>query len=155
MEMPGTLVKYLADNSIAYDRLAHRHTSTSLDTARVTNIPGNELAKSVILEDEQGYVMAVVPATRHVKIREINRLLNRHMGLATESELGRLFQDCELGAIPPVGQAYGMQTVVDESLDRCNDIYFEAGNHEELIHVKGNTFRKLMKNLRHAPICVH
>lgn len=155
MEIATTLVKYLADHSIAYDRLVHRHTASSLDSARVTNIPGNEVAKSVILEDEQGYVMAVVPATRHVKIGELNRLLGRHMGLATEPELARLFSDCELGAIPPVGQAYGMQTVVDDSLDQCNDIYFEAGNHEELIHIKGNTFRKLMKDTRHAPICVH
>lgn len=155
MEMANTLVKYLADNELSYDKLSHPHTSTTLATARATNIPGNAMAKSVILEDEQGYVMAVIPATRHVKIREINMLLNRHLGLATESELGQLFNDCELGAIPPVGQAYGMQTVVDYSLDDCEDVYFEAGNHEDVIHVNCSTFNELMKNSDHAVICMH
>ena len=155
MEMASKLVKYLADNELSYDTLSHPHTTTTLASARASHISGYEMAKSVILEDEQGYVMAVVPATEHVKIREINQLLNRHLGLATESELGQLFNDCELGAIPPVGQAYGMETVVDSSLDDCEDVYFEAGNHEDLIHVNCSTFNKLMKNSKHSVICMH
>lgn len=155
MEMANTLVKYLAQNGIAYDRLPHRYTATSLNSAHTAGIPEKQMAKPVILEDDQGYIMAVVPASRHVKIRELNMLLNRNMGLATESELEQLFKDCDLGAIPPVGHAYGMRTIVDNSLDECSDIYFEAGNHEELIHVKGEAFRRLMKNSQHASICMH
>ncbi len=99
--------------------------------------------------------MAVIPADSHVKIRELNKILNRNMGLATENEIPDLFTDCEPGAIPPVGQAYGMQTIVDNNLDACSDIYFESGNHEQLVHMNGVTFRQLMKNARYASICRH
>lgn len=155
MAMSPTLRKFLSDNAIAYELLPHTHTATSLNSASAAHVPGNKMAKSVILEDEDGYLMAVIPATEHVKIRELNQTLNRNMGLATEIELHHLFQDCEIGAIPPVGLAYGVETVVDDSLMLCNDVYFEAGDHEELVHVKGASFRKLMNESLHANLCMH
>lgn len=155
MDMATRLIEFLAQNGVQYQTLQHPHSATSMHTAHVANIPGDKLAKPVILEDQQGYIMAVIPATEQVKIREVNRLLHRNMGLATESELRPLFSDCELGAIPPVGQAYDMETIVDASLDKCNEVYFESGNHEQLIHMEGNAFQELMKNSTHANICTH
>lgn len=147
------LRKFLADNGVAYDILSHTHTTSSMETAQSAHISGHNLAKSVILEDNDGYMMAVVPATEHVKFRKVNHALNRHMGMATETELKSLFSDCELGAIPAVGNAYSMEMVVDNNLEDCSDIYFEAGDHQELVHVTGSSFRKLMKNAQHANIC--
>ena len=155
MAMSPTLQKFLTEHAVPYEILPHTHTATSLNSASAAHVPGNKMAKSVILEDEDGYLMAVIPATEHVKIRELNQVLNRNMGLATEMELRHLFRDCEIGAIPPVGLAFGMQTIVDDSLMRCNDVYFEAGDHEELIHVKGTSFRKLMQDSMHANLCAH
>lgn len=152
MSMALTLRKYLADQGVAYDVVSHPHTASSMDTAVAAHIPAESVAKSVIVEDESGYLMAVIPANHHLKIGRLNNLLQRRMGLATESELEQLFSDCALGAIPAVGQAYGIQTVVDDSLRDCHDIYFEAGNHEELIHMRGTSFRRLMKNSQHAVI---
>lgn len=155
MKMAKTLEGFLDKNGVEYDMLMHRHTDSSINSAQAAHIPEGQLAKPVILEDSQGYLMAVIPANSHVKIREINRLLGRNMGLATENEIPALFTDCEPGAIPPVGQAYGMQTIVDNDLDVCSDIYFESGNHEQLIHLNGVTFRQLMTVARHASICRH
>jgi len=153
MTMARTLQTYLAHKGIAYDILPHRHTDTSINSANTAHIPAEQLAKSVILEDENGYVMAVIPADRHVRIGRLNQLLNRRMGLATEAELPPLFADCDPGAVPPLGDAYGIATVVDESLDDCPDIYLEAGDHEDLIHLKGTAFRRLMRGSQHARIC--
>ncbi|GMR16260.1 MAG: aminoacyl-tRNA deacylase [Gammaproteobacteria bacterium] len=153
MAIALTLQKYLADNGVAYDLVPHRHTSSSINSAQSAHITGNNLAKSVILEDETGYLMAVVPATEHVQFRKVNHALNRHFGMAIESELESLFYDCELGAIPAVGKAYLMESIVDDKLESCSDIYFEAGDHEELVHLKGSSFRKLMKDSHHAEIC--
>jgi len=153
MSIALTLQKYLAQKGIAYDLLPHRHTDTSLNSATSAHIPADKLAKPVILEDENGYVMAVIPANRHVKIGKLNQVLHRHMGLATEPELQQLFTDCDPGAIPPVGEAYGIDTVIDDSFNECPDVYFEAGDHEDLIHLKGTSFRKLMKHTQHARIC--
>lgn len=155
MAMSPTLQKFLTDNAIAYEILPHKKTATSLNSATAAHVPGYKIAKSVILEDEDGYLMAVIPATEHVKIRELNQTLNRNMGLATEMELHHLFMDCDVGAIPPIGIAYGVETVVDDSLMQCNDVYFEAGDHAELIHVKGASFRKMMHDSQHANLCTH
>ena len=153
MAMALTLQKYLADNGIAYDTLSHSHTTSSMTTAQSAHISGKNLAKSVILEDDNGYLMVVIPATEHVQFRKVNHALNRHLGMATESELKHLFSDCELGAIPAVGKAYSMESIVDYKLDDCSDIYIEAGDHEELVHLKGSSFRKLMEHAQHATIC--
>ena len=153
MAISRTLQTYLAHKGIAYDILPHRHTDTSVNSANSAHIPLDRLAKSVILEDEDGYVMAVIPANRHVRIGRLNRVLNRRMGLATEAELSPLFNDCDPGAVPPLGDAYGITTVVDESLDECPDVYLEAGDHEDLIHLKGTAFRRLMRGSQHARIC--
>ncbi len=155
MNIAPTLVKQLARHGISYDIINHGYSNSSLHAAHSARIPVENMVKTVILEDEQGYVMALIPANHSVKINELNMFLNRRMGLATEGELAHLFTDCELGAIPPVGEAYGMTTVVDNNLDSCNDLYLEAGNHTDLLHISGSAFRQLVKNLRHANICVH
>lgn len=153
MAIARTLQMYLAHKGIAYDLLPHRHTDTSVNCANSAHIPPDRLAKSVILEDEDGYVMAVIPANRHVRIGRLNRVLNRRMGLATEAELSPLFSDCDPGAVPPLGDAYGIATVVDESLDECPEVFLEAGDHEDLIRLKGTAFRRLMRGSQHARIC--
>ena len=153
MAIAQSLQKYLAENGVAYETVHHPHTRSSMSTAESAHVSGNHLAKSVILEDEGGYLMAVVPATEHVKIGKVNHALNRRVGLATEPELESLFEDCELGAIPAVAQPYSMEAIIDRKFDNCSDIYFEGGDHEELVHIKGTAYRRLMKHSQHANIC--
>ena len=151
MAIASTLSDYLAEHDVAYDVLTHPHTSSSGESAKVSHIPGIRLAKPVILEDDQGYVMVVVPASQRVDLGELHRQLNRNLGLATESELGRLFSDCEIGALPAIGPAYGMETLVDDVLTEQPDIYFEAGDHEQLIHVSAEAFEALLgKAIQHG-----
>jgi len=152
MTISVTLKNFLTQQGIDYEVLPHRYTDTSLNAASSAHIPAAELAKSVILEDENGYVMAVIPANHHVKIAQVNKFLGRKMGLATEPEIRSLFSDCEIGAIPPVGEAFGLDTIVDERLDDCADIYMEAGDHEDFIHLNGTSFRRLMQSAQHARI---
>lgn len=72
------------------------------------------------------------------------------MGLAVEKELVELFRDCDPGAIPAIGAAYRIDTIVDESLLQQPDVYFEAGDHEALVHVKGPAFGAMMTARRTA-----
>ncbi|HYZ32617.1 MAG TPA: YbaK/EbsC family protein, partial [Crenalkalicoccus sp.] len=66
------------------------------------------------------------------------------------AEIARLFDDCELGAVPPIGAAYGVPVLVDESLDGAAELYFEGGDHRTLVHVGGAAFRALTKDARRA-----
>lgn len=82
-------------------------------------------------------------------------VLNRNMVLANEAEVSALFSDCDFGAIPPVGDAYGIKTIVDNRLSECTDIYMEAGNHTDVLHLSGDAFQTLTQNMQHADITVH
>jgi Ala-tRNA(Pro) deacylase len=153
MAIAITLQEYLDKSGIKYDVLSHAHTETSLDIAQTTHIPPEQVAKSVILEDEDGYLMAVIPASHHIELGQLSRQLERRLGLATEDELSDLFGDCDLGAVPPIGEAYHMEVVMDDSLENCPDVYFEAGNHTDLIHVRGPAFMQLMQHAHHGHFC--
>ena len=150
MAMAISVRRYLEDADIDYAVQRHSRTETSCRTVEKAGISGDRFAKSVILEDEQGYLMAVVPATHHVQLGKLSRQLGRHLGLATEDELRTLFCDCEPGAVPPLGEAYQMAVIMDDSLATCPDVYFEAGDHTDLIHVGREDFRKLMRRARHG-----
>ena len=152
MSISATVENYLIGQRIPYELVSHPHTESSMDAAGAARVPAAKVAKPVILEDDQGYVMAVVPAHHHVQIRKINKLLNRHMGLATEQEISTLFSDCEEGAIPPFGSAYGLETIFDDCLSECTDLYLEAGDHQEFIHLKSEDYLKLMEQVPHASI---
>jgi Ala-tRNA(Pro) deacylase len=108
------------------------------------------VAKTVLLEDERGYVMAIIPASCRLQLLEIDRTLGRHLELATEEELGQVFEGCEVGAVPPVGAAYYIPTAIDDSLLRLPDVYFEAGDHEDLVTVSREGFWELLAGSPHG-----
>lgn len=142
---------YLVQHGVQYDVVAHPYSHNSMETAERAHVSGDRLAKSVILEDDGGgFVMAVLPCTRHVRLGRLSQEMNRRLRLATEESVSRLFIDCERGAVPPLGLAYGMQTIMDDSLAEQSEIYFEAGDHERLIHMSREQFMMLMGHARHA-----
>ena len=155
MSVARSLEDYLNQHAINYEIVGHRETVSAAHTAAAAHIPGDKLAKPVILEDETGYVMAVVPSTHRVDLGELHRQLTRNLGLATERELGGLFPDCDLGAIPAVGAVYGMETLIDDSLAEQSDVYFEAGDHKALIHLSREQFTAVMAGSRHGRFSHH
>ena len=144
MAIPPSVHDYLDREGVPYQVIAHAATRDASRTAQAARVSGDRLAKSVILEDDSGYVMAIIPASHRLDLQAIGRELGRDLVLASEHELAHLFEDCEPGAVPPLGQAYGIDVVVDRNLADTPDIYFEAGDHLSLIHVSGQDFRRLM-----------
>lgn len=150
MAIAHTVESYIAKRGVRYDVISHAHSHSSAETAQLAHVPGDRLAKSVILEDDDGFVMAVLSSTCHIRLGRLSRELNRRLRLATENALPNLFVDCELGAIPPVGPAYGMSTIVDDGIADQPEIYFESGDHEQLIRMNREDFRTLMHHAGHA-----
>lgn len=155
MAMAKTLDNYLHTRDVSYDLLNHRHTATSMETAEAAHIPGDQVAKTVLLEDGEGYVMAVLPATHRIDLGELHRTLHRRLGLASEHEVATVFEDCELGAVPPIGPVYGLETIVDDSLAEQAEIYFDAGDHEQLVHMTGETFGNMLGDVEYATFSYH
>ena len=152
MGIAKRLKNYLDQQGVTYEVLTHHRTTSSLAAAQAANVPAGSLAKSVILEDDLGFVMAVLPANCRLELGTLHQLLHRRLGLATEREVAELFQDCELGAIPPVGEAYGLEVVMDDSLADQLDIYFEGGDHRALLHVNHTALAHLMHSAHHGHI---
>ncbi len=144
MAVATTLKDYLNRWGVEYDVVPHTYTDSSLETAAAAHVSGDKLAKCVMTEDYRGYLMVVVPASHEVEFSLLDEQLDRRLALASEDELADIFVDCELGAIPPLGEAYGVDVAVDSSLAECDDVYFEAGDHAELLHLRGEDFRDLM-----------
>jgi len=146
MAVSNTLKRYLDSSNIQYDVLSHPFSRSSMETAEAAKVSGHQLAKGVIFKDEKGYLMAVLPSPLHVQITILNELTERNLEMIEEDEVGRLFGDCDLGAIPPVGDAYRIEVVLETALVDEESIYFEAGDHQKLIHVKGEDFQNFLKN---------
>jgi Ala-tRNA(Pro) deacylase len=148
--MAITLQHYLDGLGVDYEIVAHPYADNGLETAECAHIPPDKLAKSIMLEDEGGYLMAVCPASRRIKLGQLYRETNRRLEFADETELADMLGDCALGAVPPVGELYGVDVVVDTELFMQPDVYFEAGDHVDLVHVSADNFQKLMSNAEHA-----
>jgi len=146
---------YLAQHQTPFEVVSHRHTLSSLRTATVANIQPSRLAKAVLLEDDlehSHFVMAVVPATHCVELAKLSKQAGRSMHLATEEDAAGLFADCETGAIPPLGPAYGVETILDDSLMEQPELYFEAGDHEHLVHLEARALFRLLSGCAHGQL---
>jgi len=150
MGVAATLAQYLAVRGIAYDVVAHPHTETASASAEASHLPADRLAKAVVLKGEDGFLLAVLPASRHIKFAELRELLGHDVDMANEEQIETLFVDCEPGAVPPLGAAYGLRVIVDDSLTNAPEIYLEAGDHASLVHMSGTSFQELLANARHG-----
>jgi Ala-tRNA(Pro) deacylase len=154
MSVSRTIERYLSENSVPYDIVAHPRSVTSLKTASAAHIDADRLAKAVLLEDENNYLIAVLPASRHLKLNKLRHELGRDVRMATEGEVAELFKDCDPGAIPALGPAFGLEMIWDDSLMAQPDLYFEAGDHERLVHIKTGDYVKLAGNAWHGQFTV-
>jgi len=148
--MAKRVTKALAEHGIDFDLVEHPHSGSTHESAEAAHVSDDHIAKAVIAKDSEGFVMIVVPGGNWVEMDALRGELNRELRLATEEEIADLFADCEPGAVPPLGAAYGLETLLDDGLASLADVYFEAGDHEELVRVKGKDFQELMRGARHG-----
>lgn len=152
MSIAPRIEAHLRKVGVHYDLLEHPFSKTSMDTAHRAHVPPGALAKAVILHDGEGFRMCVIPADQRLLLAEFNQWLGGRFRLATEDELCALFDDCQPGAVPALGQVYGMSVIWDDQLDGEEDVYLESGDHRHLIHLHHGAFRELMGLQQHERI---
>jgi Ala-tRNA(Pro) deacylase len=145
MSIAPKIRSHLDDNGVAYDVVSHPHTASSQRTAEEAHVSGDQLAKAVLLERDDGErLLAVLPASRVVHYPDIDARLGTRTRPVEEPALQSSFPDCELGALPPFGAVYGLKTIVDEALLDEDPLYFEAGDHRSVVRVNVVDFRSLL-----------
>jgi Ala-tRNA(Pro) deacylase len=148
MSIAPKLQQCLDDAKVEFDLVEHAPTKSSLETAKSCDVPADRIAKSVLLDTDDGQLLAVLPSDRKVELSELRSELGRKPRLASEDEIRNVFVDCELGAVPPIG--YGVTTIVDDSLGKQPDVYFEAGDHKSLVHMNWAEFSRVTQGIRHG-----
>ncbi len=145
--MPSTKLKnFLDENKIKYISLRHSSAYTAQEIAAITHIPGKDIAKTVIIKIDGKMAMAVLPASYKVSFEHLRDALGvKDVRLAYEQEFLDKFPDCDVGAMPPFGNIYGMDVYVAEALAEEEEIAFNACTHTELIKMKYEDFEKLVK----------
>jgi Ala-tRNA(Pro) deacylase len=150
MSVSAKLQHYLARKQVRFDITEHHPTKDAMSTAEACQIPAERLAKAVVVRSREGYLLAVLPASQRISLSRLQLALGQPYALATEGELDRLFDDCAHGAVPPIGECYGLDVVVEPGVFDATDIYFEAGDHKTLIHMSKTQFSRLSDEARRA-----
>ena len=146
MTVARKLRDFLDEQHAPYAVLQHEEKFTSPEIAQSLHVPGREMAKVVIVQADGRLVMAVLPSDRYIDLTRFADATHAEMvGLATEEDFRRAFPDCEVGAMPPFGNLYGVEVLVDEALTRDTEIAFEAGNHHEAIRMTYRDYAELVQ----------
>src|SRR5438477_6084916 len=111
MTISPTLHKYLAAENIQYDEIPHVLTMSSAHTAQACHVSGDRLAKAIVLRRGGGYMLAVLPASHHLRLAYLRARFGDDIDMASESEIDRLFADCAHGAVPAAGICYGLDVI--------------------------------------------
>jgi len=139
-----TVRRYLDTQDVPYSVVSYPASSEDRgDEYEARAIPGNAVARAIILKDVSGLVMAVIPVTHQLNLDALNRQLHRRLKPAEESDFRSIFSDCTPGVLPALGEAYGFETVIDDSLLDQDFVYVASGNNGELIRITGQDFQTL------------
>ncbi len=145
VSIPTQIKKYLDDNKVRYEHISHPPVYTAQEVAEAVHASGKAVAKTVILSDDLGFVMAVVPATHRVCLESLRAMAGRRgLDIAKELEFQSLFPNCEPGAMAPFGNLYELPVFVDASLREDESITFNAGTHEDAIRMAYAAFEQLV-----------
>ncbi len=156
MAIAPRIEAHLHKIGVNYDLVEHRHSQSSIQSALFAKLPPPQVAKAVIAHDGDKYCMCVLPSNHRLVLDWLNDRMHGRYRLATEEEISALFDDCEPGAVPALGQVYGMPVIWDEELNDVQDIYLEGGDHQHLIHLDHGAFLELMGLQAHDVIsCTH
>jgi Ala-tRNA(Pro) deacylase len=144
--IPASISDYLDRHHARYSVLSHSTAYTAQEEAAAAHVPGNAWAKTVVCFADNQPVLAVLPASCAVDLKQLQRSVHaRSIRLGSEPEFASLYKDCEVGAMPPLGPLYGQRVFVDERLAGDSEIVFSAGSHHEAIRMAYREFERLAR----------
>lgn len=141
-----SIYEYLEGLGLAYEVIVHEETKSLEQAAQLCSIPRSELLRTVILSEEHGVLMAILPCNRLLDFSVLCKTLNRNLVPAQYEALQVIFKNCEPNSYPPLPDYFEMDAILDKSILSLEDIYFEPGNHRTLIKMKKQDFLSALQN---------
>ncbi|GIW82428.1 MAG: hypothetical protein KatS3mg105_4235 [Gemmatales bacterium] len=142
------LAQFLAEQQVHFQTLIHPPAFSAQKRAKYLNIPGHQVAKTVLLAGPEDYFLAILPATHHIDTEALARALGGPVRLADDKEIADVFRDCEWGVVPPFGTLYGLSVVLDDSLRPEAMVVFIGSTHVEAIRMRCRDFERLERPVR-------
>ena len=140
------LEKALREQNVPFRKSRHRSCFTSPELAAEVHVSGYNVAKPVIVKSPAGFAMCVLTACDQLDLSRVADVLGEaDVRMATENEMRRLFPDCEIGAEPPIGNLFGIRTIVDERLHRDEEVVMQAGTHRDAIELRRADWERICK----------
>ena len=145
--MPATkLREFLDANGVKYVTIRHSVAYTAQEVAASAHIRGKEMAKTVVVKLDGQLALAVVPAAQKVDVRRLKEVTGaKKAEIAAEEDFRSTFPECDLGAMPPFGNLYGLVVYVDPQLAEDEEIAFNACSHTELMRLPYKDFQRLVQ----------
>lgn len=144
MQIPKQLIDRLNENNVEYEILHHAEAVTAQRIAQVEHVKGRHQAKVVMLKSGDEHLMMVLPADHQIDLEKVENVVGKPVSLETENEFKSLFPDSAIGAMPPFGNLYGLQTFVDKHLAEQEYFVFEAGTHTDGIIINYRDYERLV-----------
>ena len=146
MECRDRLENYLRDNRVPFEEQHHPRAVSAQEVAASEHVPGRMLAKTVMVLSDEGIAMLALPAPYQVDLEKAAAALGvKEARLAEEEEFADTFSDCEVGAMPPFGNLYGVPVYVEKTLAEDETIVFRSGTHTETMSVSYSDFERLVE----------
>lgn len=139
------IITLLSHNHMDYRVVRHNISYTAQETAQAAHISGHNFAKTILLRVDGKPMMAVLPADAKINFKHIKEITGaKQANLASEEAIHFFFEDCDIGAMPPFGNIYRIPTLMDTLFENCEDIAFNAGDHEDVMMIKFADYCKLV-----------
>ena len=146
MAIPQRIRDYLDSQNVSYETLHHSQAFTAQEVAHSLHVSGKKCVKVVVAKGDNKPILVVMPASHRLNFQELKSALKAHqLEMLVESELVGLFPDCDLGAVPPFGNLYGIDVWVDRAVASTEMVLFCAGTHEDCIRMRYSDFAKLTR----------
>lgn len=146
MSIAKTVKQYLDAKHVVYDVIELQHFNSPLEAAEKAGIPPRSLYYPVVLRDPFGLLMAILPASHKLDFKRLSASLHRTVEPAFQTQLSSLFADCQPGLIPPLGEPYGIRTIIDAGLSTPEEVFVVAGDHNRLIKLRRRDFMLMQVN---------
>jgi Ala-tRNA(Pro) deacylase len=141
-------VDYLRSRRVWFEEMLHSPASSSTKRAHSVHVPGRRVAKTVLVNAGERFVLAVLSSTCRVdlaRLGEILGLAGADLRLATTDELVGHFTDCEPGVVPPFGRLYDIDTVFDSRLAEVDELVFGGNTRHEGLRLRSSDYLAIEK----------
>jgi Ala-tRNA(Pro) deacylase len=136
--------QFLEEQGLDFDVICHQETFTTVEEAKAAGVTASHVAKTLVIKGRKGDILAVLPASGRIDMHKLKDIVDdNHARLATEEEMEKEFKDVELGAVPPLGDLYGLPVFMDAQLEKVDEVIFAGGTHSDSIKLSGTDFLKV------------